>query len=162
MNHLFGQRIVRTDEKYFVGIPLKMSFAENKTKSLWQQFMPLQKNITNRKGLELYSLQVYPPQFFEFFDLSQSFEKWALAEVLDFSNIPDGLHSFILPGGLYSVFHFKGAPEDAPATFEYIFRNWLPASGYRLDDRPHFEILGEKYKKDSSTSEEEIWIPITN
>jgi AraC family transcriptional regulator len=29
-----------------------------------------------------------------------------------------------------------------------------------LDNRPHFEILGEKYKQGSPDSEEEIWIPV--
>ncbi|MEP7234441.1 MAG: GyrI-like domain-containing protein, partial [Ignavibacteriota bacterium] len=45
-------------------------------------------------------------------------------------------------------------------TFQYILRTWVPNSNYELDDRPHFEILGEKYKKDDPSSEEEIWIPI--
>jgi AraC family transcriptional regulator len=36
----------------------------------------------------------------------------------------------------------------------------LPNSNYHLDDRPHFEILGEKYKNADPGSEEEIWIPI--
>ena len=31
---------------------------------------------------------------------------------------------------------------------------------YTLDDRPHFEILGEKYKNQDPDSEEELWIPI--
>ncbi|MGK2861531.1 MAG: GyrI-like domain-containing protein [Chitinophagaceae bacterium] len=44
--------------------------------------------------------------------------------------------------------------------FSYIFNTWLPPSGYDLDNRPHFEILGEKYKNDDPLSEEEIWIPI--
>lgn len=26
--------------------------------------------------------------------------------------------------------------------------------------QPHFEVLGEKYKDNDPTSEEEIWIPI--
>jgi AraC family transcriptional regulator len=42
----------------------------------------------------------------------------------------------------------------------YIFNTWLPKSGYQLDRRPHFEILGEKYKNNNPDSEEEIWIPI--
>jgi len=29
-----------------------------------------------------------------------------------------------------------------------------------LDDRPHFEVLGDKYKNADPDSEEEIWIPI--
>lgn len=45
-------------------------------------------------------------------------------------------------------------------TFGYIFGTWLPNSGYIMDDRPHFEILGAKYKNNDPESEEEIWIPI--
>jgi AraC family transcriptional regulator len=36
----------------------------------------------------------------------------------------------------------------------------LPNLGYTLDDRAHFEVLGEKYKNNDPLSEEEIWIPI--
>ena len=44
--------------------------------------------------------------------------------------------------------------------FQYIFTNWLPNSEYELDNRPHFEILGDKYINGSADSEEEIWIPV--
>jgi AraC family transcriptional regulator len=29
-----------------------------------------------------------------------------------------------------------------------------------LDQRPHVEVMGEKYKNNDPDSEEEIWIPI--
>ena len=44
--------------------------------------------------------------------------------------------------------------------FQYIFGTWLPTSIYTIDNLPHFEILGKKYKNNDPTSEEEIWIPI--
>jgi AraC family transcriptional regulator len=58
------------------------------------------------------------------------------------------------------VFNYKGRTGDSDV-FTYIFGSWLPGSSYLLDDRPHFEILGEKYKNNDPDSEEEIWIPIT-
>jgi AraC family transcriptional regulator len=64
-----------------------------------------------------------------------------------------------LPSGLYAVFDYKGSSNDQ-SIFLYIFGSWLPNSGYNLDDRPHFEVLGNKYKNNDPTSEEEIWIPI--
>ena len=70
------------------------------------------------------------------------------------------METYILPGGLYAVFLHKGAATTGPKTFQYIFGTWLPESDYSLDIRPHFEILGEKYKNDDPDSEEEIWIPI--
>jgi AraC family transcriptional regulator len=36
----------------------------------------------------------------------------------------------------------------------------VTASGYEIDARPHFEILGSKYVNADAESEEEIWIPI--
>ena len=64
-----------------------------------------------------------------------------------------------LAGGQYAVFNYKGMPGD-PKIFQYIYSEWLPASSYRLDNRPHFEVLGSKYKHNSQDSEEEIWIPV--
>ena len=137
-----------------------MSFADNRTRELWASFMPRRKEIQNAIGFDLYSMQIYPPGFFQKFDMNAEFEKWATIEVADFNIIPEGMQSFSLQGGLYAVFDYKGDAKDAGPTFQYILRTWLPNSEYILDDRSHFEILGEKYKKDDPESEEEIWIPI--
>lgn len=64
----------------------------------------------------------------------------------------------MLTGGLYAVFIHKGGPNTFPKTFQYIFRTWLPASDYTVDNRAHFEILGEKYKNEDPNSEEEVYI----
>ena len=81
-------------------------------------------------------------------------------EVSDINAIPDDMESYTLTGGLYAVFTHKGAAATGPETFRYIFGTWLPASEYGLDNRAHFEILGDKYRNDDPDSEEEIWIPI--
>ena len=60
---------------------------------------------------------------------------------------------------MYAVFEYKGLNTDTKI-FEFIFGIWLPSSKYNMDNRPHFEILGEKYKNNDPNSEEEIWIPI--
>ena len=78
----------------------------------------------------------------------------------DFEQVPEGMETFILKGGLYAVFLYHGAASAAEGTFRDILGIWLPGSAYCLDDRPHFEILGEKYKNESPDSEEELWIPI--
>lgn len=69
------------------------------------------------------------------------------------------MESFVLDGGLYAVFPYKGFSTDN-SIFLYIFGTWLPNSGYTLDNRPQFEVLGKKYRNNDSNSEEEIWIPI--
>ena len=57
------------------------------------------------------------------------------------------------------MFLYKGLSTD-PTIFQYIFAEWLPKSDYLLDNRPHFEVLGEKAKLNDPNSEEEIWVPI--
>ncbi len=153
-------RIETLKDKKLIGKRLKMSYANNLTFQLWNSFMPLRKVIKNAVNSDLFSLQIYTPGFFKNFDLTNEFEKWALVEVTDFTDIPEGMETFTLIGGLYVVFDYKGGQKTATETFQYIFTTWLPNSEYEMDDRPHFEILGEKYKRDSEDSEEEIWVPV--
>ena len=147
-------------EKKLVGKRMIMTFSDNKTGELWRGFMQVRKGIQNNIGTELYSMQKYAPSFFENFNPTAEFEKWAAIEVTDFNNVPDDMESFTLEGGLYAVFLYHGAASAAEETFRYILGTWLPVSGYALDDRPHFEILGEKYKNESPDSQEELWIPV--
>ena len=123
--------------------------------------MPRRKEIKNNLTDELFSMQVYDqlPDF-KNFNPHRSFEKWAAAEVADFDTIPDGMESYVLTGGLYAVFLYKGRASEGSQTFRYIFGTWLPDSDYELDHREHFEILDERYKNEQPDSEEEIWIPI--
>ncbi len=145
------------EPKKLLGVCLEMSLAENRTGELWRSFMPRLGEIENRVGTELYSLQVYDEDYFKQFSPMNEFEKWALVEVMNFSVIPDEMVPFELPGGLYAVFQHQGMGTEI---FQYIFSEWLPKSEFQFDDRPHFEVLGEKYKQGSSDSEEEIWIPV--
>lgn len=143
-----------------MGKRMTMSYADNKTTDLWKSFMPNRNEIQNKIGTALYSMQIYPALFFENFDPQNEFEKWATAEVTDFESIPEGMECFLLPGGLYAVFEFKGDGNKAAEVFQYIFKTWLPNTEFSLDNRPHFEKLGEKYKQGDPDSEEEIWIPV--
>lgn len=138
---------------------MSMSLVHNLTGMLWATFMPRRKEILNCVSSELYSLQVYPEGYFLNFSPSKEFEKWAAAEVADFTTIPDGMDKLELNGGLYAVFNYKGLSTDH-RIFEYIYGEWIQDSEYQLDFRPHFELLGNKYRNGDPESEEEIWIPV--
>jgi AraC family transcriptional regulator len=154
-------RIEILSEKKLVGKRMKMSLSNNRTGELWRSFMQRRKDIKNNLSTDLFSLQVYDQSFsFENFDPDKSFEKWAAVEVMDFNIIPVDMESITLAGGLYAVFIHEGPASDGASTFQYIFGTWLPNSEYSLDNRPHFELLGEKYKNEDPDSEEEVWIPI--
>ena len=152
-------RIEILSEKKLIGKNILMSLVENKTAELWKSFMSQRNEIKNALSLDLISMQVYAPSHFIEFNPSNEFEKWACAEVSNFDILPAGMQTFTLVGGMYAVFEYKGSSAD-PSIFQYIYGVWLPKSVYVLDHRPHFEILGAKYKNNDPNSEEEIWIPI--
>jgi len=156
-------RIETLPEKKLIGKHLRMSLTDNYTPQLWRSFMVSRRSITNSIGIDLYSIQVYDnAHYFRDLDINTQFEKWAAIEVADQHNIPVGFVAFTLAGGLYAIFLHKGLPSAFQATFQYIFGSWLPTSGYELDHRPHFELLGDKYINNDPASEEEIWVPVTH
>jgi AraC family transcriptional regulator len=153
--------IRNSEEKKLIGKRIKMNLADNRSKELWKSFMPRLKEIRNKVTSELFSIQVYD-NFSDLKNFNQEtmFETWAAIEVSILDIIPDEMEGYHLIGGLYAVFIHKGDLNTFSKTSQYIFGTWLPASDYLLDDRPHFEIMSDKYKNDDPDSEEEIWIPI--
>lgn len=121
--------------------------------------MPRREEIQHWAKNSIYDLREYPVNYFEYFEPSTTFTKWAAMEVIEVVTIPEGMAVYRLQGGTYAVFQYKG-PMDDPAIFKYIFSDWLPFSGYSLDNRPHFDILGPNSNREDPNSEEEIWIPI--
>jgi AraC family transcriptional regulator len=145
--------------KQLIGMHLSMSLVQNKTGFLWQNFMSNRSEIKQVKNSDLISLQVYPPDYFANFNPQNIFEKWACVEVDNVDDLPEGFNTLLLPAGLYAVFHYKGLSTDN-SIFQYIFGTWLPSSPYNLDERPHFELLGQNYRNNEVNSEEDIYIPI--
>lgn len=152
-------RIEIIKEKKLIGKRLVISFANYNVAELWKSFLPRRKEITHNITQDLISMVVYSPTHFSNFSFTNEFEKWATVEVSNFDDVPYEMETFILEEGLYAIFYYKGLNTDN-AIYEHIFKSWLPASVYVLDDRPHFEVLGDKYKNNVPNSEEEIYIPI--
>jgi AraC family transcriptional regulator len=152
-------RIETSTGKLLIGKRSTMSLAHHKVDELWKSFMPKRNEITTNLSNELISLTVYKPTYFINFNPNNEFERWATVEVTTFDSVPPEMETYRLNGGLYAVFDYKGLNTDN-SIFQNIFSTWLPNSEYVLDNRPHFEVLGDKYKNNDPTSEEEIWIPI--
>ncbi|MCZ8198586.1 MAG: GyrI-like domain-containing protein [Flavobacterium sp.] len=142
----------------FIGKNLSFTYADYRAFKLWSSFMPQRKDIQNIIGSELYNIQINPENFD--FQPNTTFTKWAAVDVSSFDFIPDGMETFEINEGLYAVFNYKGDQSNAASFFNFIYTEWLPSSEYKLDNRPQFEILEEKYKNNDPNSEEEIWIPV--
>lgn len=153
-------KIVDLEKLYLVGMQANMSWINDGTPQLWRSFMPRRAQIKNRVEGFYYSVNDYPevPGFLTM-QPNDEFTKWAAVEVDTVGEIPQDMEAGML-SGLYAVFLHKGTPSDFKKTFDYILKDWLPKSGYTIDDRVHFEKLPEGYNPMSADSTEEIWIPI--
>lgn len=157
--HKLSPKICHLKSKTLVGISTKMSIFNNKTAQLWGQFGPKIIKVENKCNSDKISLQIYPDNYFKAFSPTTEFTKWACVEVSSIKNLPENCEQLIVQAGDYAVFNYKGSSQNTQI-FEDIFTKWLPNSEYLIDNRPHFEILGDKYKNNDADSEEEIWIPI--
>jgi len=145
-------------ETKFIGMNSQFSYSDYRIGELWGKFMPRRNEIRNALSVDLFNIQINPENFD--FNPQTEFVKWAVVPVSDFDFIPEAMQTLIIEEGLYAVFNHVGDTSKARETFGYIFGVWLSNSEYELDNRPHFEILGEKYKNNAPDSEEEIWIPV--
>lgn len=144
-----------------MGQKMTMSFAQDQTLELWQSFAPRKKEIKNIVNSDLYSVEIYPnTSFFQDFDPTREFEKWAAIAVSKVEQIPEGMETLTVPEGLYAVFPYKGKPSEIKDTFQYIYGQWFPNSDYEMDERPYFALMGAAYKGEHPESEEEFWVPI--
>ncbi|MFO1524739.1 MAG: GyrI-like domain-containing protein [Turneriella sp.] len=135
---------------------LRMSFAANKHSSFWRGHAAARRN-QSAIGSELYSGEIYPANYFNPFNPVTEFESghWSKRSP---ASVPPGMETLTSPAGTYAVFIHHGPASEGPKTYQHTFGIW-PQSDY-LDERPHFAVMGEKYKHDAADSEEELWIPI--
>jgi AraC family transcriptional regulator len=152
-------RFENLPQKNLIGKRLTMSLTNNRTGELWKSFMPVRHAIKNTTGTDLFSIQIFS-EIFAYDNPHAVFEKWAAIAVTDFTAIPPGMETLIIPPGRYAVFLYQGSSAQGGEAFHYIFKTWLPSTEYDIDNRPHFELLGNKYKNNDPASEEEIWIPV--
>lgn len=148
-------KIVNFKETKVVGMRSQMLQGQfQQIVALWKEFMPRLKEIEGRINTEFIALQDYN----EFGNFKIPFNIWACVAVLDRAVSPEGFEMLMIPEGQYAKFLNKGM--NAGVTYQRIMSEWLPNSGYSIDDRPHFQVMGENYKNGSPDSEEYFYIPI--
>ena len=154
--------IVDAVSRRLIGKKIITTMAEDQTMNFWKCFKPLVKDIPLRKETGFFSVQKFEPAVpYNKFTPFTKFEKWAAVEVAENDEmIPIGLEPLLLNGGKYAVFIHKGDFSKFPQTLQYIFGQWMPTSGFTLDKRHHFEIMGTDYQPNDPNAEEEVWIPI--
>ncbi|MEY2963599.1 MAG: hypothetical protein RL754_860 [Bacteroidota bacterium] len=153
---MINPTIIYFEGSLLCGVSAPMSLRSFTPWTLWPKVMHQLSQVSNRCNGDLISLRSFDgiPVFGPTAD--PSFTYWGGVEV---NGENEGFEHRSIPGGLYAVFHYQGLSSDS-AIWRYIYGQWLPSSDYELDDRPHFERLGSKYKNNDPLSEEDIYIPI--
>lgn len=153
-------RIEELEAFKVLGHKMKMSQAEKNSQELWKSFITKLKFHGLFNGQDMYSIEIYNKNYFSDFNPLNKYEKWAAVKFENIRNLPKDMEILSIPKGKYMVFDYKGNSTEAFKVYQYIYTEWLPKSPFILDSRPHFALMGEKYKNNDPSSEEEIWIPV--
>ena len=125
--------------------------------TLWAKLMPDISKIPNRTnpngyyGVSFWPSHCEDEEFFHFIGIETSTPELT----------PLNMVSKTIPAARYLKFVHRGRSRDVVATYDYIYREWLPRSQYRLCVPYEFEYCGERYfGPDNEASESEIYIPV--
>ncbi len=155
-------RIVEVAERKLVGMKTETCLMDNQIPKLWQTFMPQRFSIRNSLLTGFFAVHERDMSVsFESFTPATRYTSWASIEVSAFEQIPEGMETRSLAGGLYAIFIHKGPAQNFKATMDFIHGQWLPNSAYEIDERDQFEIMAEDYLgPQHPEAEEEVWVPI--
>jgi len=93
-----------------------------------------------------------------------SFRYVAGCEVSADAPVPDGMSVFDVPAATYVVVTQRGVLSDEQyglhAAVNYVYRDWLPQSGYQRASTPDMEWYDERFHFGQEDSEMDVYIPI--
>lgn len=90
----------------------------------------------------------------------ETFEYLSGVEVASFDGLPRELGRMRVPAQRYAVFTHRGHVAALRATWDAIWREWLPRSGEQPANTPDFERYDARYDAAAGTGAIEIWFPI--
>ena len=88
------------------------------------------------------------------------FEYMTGVEVESFDHLPADAGRMRIPEQTYAVFTHRGHASDVGSTWQYIWTEWFPRSGYVDAETPPFEHFDERFNADTKLGEFEIWVPV--
>jgi ribosomal protein S18 acetylase RimI-like enzyme len=91
---------------------------------------------------------------------ARTFEYMCGVEVAAFDAIPRELGRMRVPAQRYAVFTHRGHVAALRATWDAIWREWLPRSGEHPANTPDFERYDARFDPQTGSGEIEIWFPV--
>ncbi|UCG90996.1 MAG: AraC family transcriptional regulator [candidate division WOR-3 bacterium] len=150
--------IVELGDMTVVGLQILYSSKCNLIPQLWERFMPRIHEIKDvaRKdvGLEVsYDMQDSEGK--------ETFFVIAGLIVNSTTHIPEGMTYKHISAHEYAKFTHQGPISEISSTYNFIYKEWLPASAYEHDDEGcEVEWYDERFKMEDEDSEFDIYVPI--
>jgi AraC family transcriptional regulator len=120
----------------------------------WQRFAPNIGKIPGQVGWTCYGVCFN-------FDADANMDYMCGVEVAGSAPLPSGMDRLPIAEHHYAVFSHRDHISKIGSTWDAIFKEWMPKSGYSAAKAPQFETYGPDYDPRSGTGLVEIWIPIT-
>ncbi|WP_239422168.1 GyrI-like domain-containing protein [Bacillus sp. CGMCC 1.16541] len=123
--------------------------------NLWEEMLNRQTEVNHTVENNVITGICIPPRSDDYFYI-------AGMEVSDTERIPEGMSVHTFPTFTYVRYTHKGSVKQLFRTYEAIWSEWFPKTGYELVDGPELEIVQATKAKhpDSDDYEMDIYIPI--
>jgi predicted transcriptional regulator YdeE len=157
-------KMVDMGELKLIGMETTTTF-KNELKdgtTLWGDFMKRGNEINGKTGnIGIYDVHEYYSDYTNFNE-ETPFAIIASLEVNNVDSVPPGMVSKTLPAARYAVFTHKGTLTTFQDSYLYIYRDWFPKSGYKVNKSEYFEYFNPQRFKGMTdlNSEVDIYIPV--
>lgn len=125
---------------------------------LWSRFNNLPHPLPGTKQDAAYGI-CSPPEAAD-----GSFDYIAAVAVEDAAALPDDLVVIDIPAQHYAVFTHRIASDNISDGIEpimqFIWKDWLPNSGYRYANTPDFELYGPRFDVETLSGDIDIYVPV--
>jgi len=151
-------KIINLEAMTVVGIEYIGNNEHREISELWHRFINRAQEIQHQTHTDI-ALGVFG-------EMSEdgAFSYLAGYQVEQIEEIPPGMTDKHLPAAQYAVFTHHGplfdTAYDLNATYQYIFNDWLPHSGYQRAKSSAFERYDERFALGQEHSEMDIYIPL--
>jgi len=149
-------RFEHLDAFTVIGLAGQFTMENNTIPQLWDKFNPRANEVKDAKYDCCLGLCFYVPNY----EAGKPFTYMAGRIVNKVGELPQGMTMREVPAADYAVFEHKGPLDTLQKTYDYIFREWLPASEYDMAPQDDFEWYDYRFKWGQPDSIFEIWIPI--
>lgn len=142
-----------------IGKTCESTMKQNNIPALWDQFGKFNPQIPGILNPQAAIGVCYFEEMDKMTD-DTPFTYLAGMEVKPDQEAPEGMLARDVPAAEYAVFEHVGSLATLHETYDAIYGEWMPKSGYSRAEADDFELYDERFKFGQPDSVMEIWVPI--